>query len=550
MSRPKNSSSRGGETQIKATAGKDFLTSAVARTERTTKSEARRQTAMLRDKSLAHVLASGGVESQSLVTSTATSPLISFRPYQRAIFLDRESGVQLLHWSRQIGKSFTLAAWAIDRLLTRPGRLVTVLSNSRDNGGEFAKKCAEVCELMGRAFESEDQSPDISFENMRFEIRVTVNGKTGRIKVLASNPRTARGFSGDLILDEFAFHENSNAIWEAAEPILSSNPDFLCRIASTGNGKHNMFYRMTSTTSNGFSLSRIPRSEAYRLGVKIYNPTTRKPITPEAARALSMDKKAYDQNYECLFNDENSILLTHELISAAEENGVGLICSQDWTHDALQMVRKATGHIYIGVDVARNRDFTVISCVESLGQMRLVRAILRIENMRFPDQRKRLNVVCAMPQFRGATIDMTAMGVGLTEETQEIFGQSRIRGINFASTVPLTKRLALEGRTQEKVRVTEALATELLHVYEDRRIKHPCDEILREDLRKPERITSPGGRVSIAATRDEAGHADHFWSFALAIDAATAHGGPFAYEAVEPTRFEQQRIERIRGVLV
>ncbi|MDB6068139.1 MAG: hypothetical protein JWR26_4347, partial [Pedosphaera sp.] len=36
-----------------------------------------------------------------------------------------------------------------------------------------------------------------------------------------------------MILDEFAFHEDSAAIWEAAEPILSSNPDFLCRIAST-----------------------------------------------------------------------------------------------------------------------------------------------------------------------------------------------------------------------------------------------------------------------------------------------------------------------------
>jgi hypothetical protein len=39
-------------------------------------------------------------------------------------------------------------------------------------------------------------------------------------------------------------------------------------------------------------------------------------------------------------------------------------------------------------------------------------------------------------------------------------------------------------------------------------------------LRKPERVTTPGGRVSIAATRDEAGHADHFWSLALALEAA------------------------------
>ena len=80
--------------------------------------------------------------------------------------------------------------------------------------------------------------------------------------------------------------------------------------------------------------------------------------------------------------------------------------------------------------------------------------------------------------------------------------------------------------------MTEALATELLSVYEDRRIQHPADGELRDDLRKPEKRTSPGGRVSIAATRDEAGHADHFWSFALALEAAASAPVPFHYEAI------------------
>ena len=33
-------------------------------------------------------------------------------------------------------------------------------------------------------------------------------------------------------------------------------------------------------------------------------------------------------------------------------------------------------------------------------------------------------------------------------------------------------------------------------------------------------MTSPGGRVSIAAQRTESGHADHFWALALAVRAA------------------------------
>src|SRR5581483_3625584 len=174
---------------------------------------------------------------------------LRLRPYQRAIFEDHTSGVVVLHWSRQIGKSFTLAAWAVWRLMTRPGRLVTVLSNSRENGAEFLLKCAEFCRACGQLYETRDDSGRRHFNETRMELRIMVRRRVGRIKVLAANPRTARGFSGDLILDEFAFHENSKAIWEAAEPILASHPDYCCRIASTGNGRHNMFYKMAGEVS-------------------------------------------------------------------------------------------------------------------------------------------------------------------------------------------------------------------------------------------------------------------------------------------------------------
>lgn len=480
-------------------------------------------------------------------TSKLAKAKINFRPYQQGIFLDRTTGVVILHWSRQIGKSFTLAAWAVDRLLTRPGRLVTVLSNSRDNGAEFVAKCAEVCNLMGAVFESLDESPDASFENMRMEVRISVGGKTGRIKVLAANPRTARGFSGDLILDEFAFHENSNAIWEAAEPILSSNADFVCRIASTGNGKHNMFYRMSNDPQ--FVLSRVPRTLAYEQGVKVFDPSTRKPITPESARAKALDKRAYDQNYECAFADENMTLLTHELISAAEREGVGIICEGSWQGAALTLFREAKGDLFVGFDVGRKVDLSVITVIERLGGMHFVRGILRIQNMRLPDQQLRLGEVCRMPKFRRAAIDMTGLGLGLFEYAENAFGSNRIQGVNFGTSVPATDKIQAEGRRAATVRVTEAMAVELLKVYEDRRIQQPVDGQLRDDLRKPEKVTSPGGRVSIAATRDEAGHADHFWSFALGIEAAGSHTVALPFIPPSGTRAVVLRERKSREVL-
>ncbi|MBO7206808.1 MAG: terminase family protein, partial [Kiritimatiellae bacterium] len=194
-------------------------------------------------------------------------PLIEFREYQKPVFLDRETGILVIFWSRQIGKSFTLAGWAVDRLLTSPGRLVTVLSNSKDNGAEFALKCVEIGQKLKIAkedLEFEGCDDVVDFEEMKYEIRIKVKGKVGRIKVLAASPRTARGFSGDLIIDEFAFHEDGAAIWDAAEPILSSNPDFLCRIASTGNGTNNMFYRMV--TEGKYKVNLVRRSDAWKMG--------------------------------------------------------------------------------------------------------------------------------------------------------------------------------------------------------------------------------------------------------------------------------------------
>lgn len=477
-------------------------------------------------------------------------PLINFRAYQLPVFEDRATGLLILHWSRQIGKSHVLSAWAVDRLISRPGRLVTVLSNSRANGGEFVQKCREHTDKLGALLkifnakvETEDMSPDIRYENMRMEVRITLNNAegipvTGRIIVLAANPRTARGFSGDLILDEFAFHEDSRAIWEAVEPILSSNPDFQCRIASTGNGKHNMFYRLASgpgpnngkffTSTAGYTVCRVTRTEAYKMGVPVWDLKTRKSITPDEARKQSSDKAAYDQNYECKFADENLTLLTHELISAAERSLI-TIDSQTWTPASIARMARAQGDLEVGNDIGRNRDLSMVTVIERIGSLRRVIAMLRMDKMRGPDQRRQLETVCRMPKFRCYVGDMTGLGTFFVEELQETFGMSRIHGVNFSTTEPITDRMKIEGRRQETARVTEIMATNMVAVFEDRNIEIPAEQELRDDLRKPERIVSPGGRVSIAATRDEAGHADGFWSIALAIRAGEMHGGPLVF---------------------
>jgi phage FluMu gp28-like protein len=516
------------------------------------------------------------------------------RPYQQAAFDNRTNGVEVWLWGRQTGKSYTLAAWAVDRLITRPGRLVTILSNSLNNGAELNAKCAEIARLYQQSFEQADLSPQPKFECMNYETRITVAGKTGRIKILPANPRTARGFSGDLILDEFAFHENSAAIWEAAEPILSANKDYLCRIASTPNGRHNFFYRLASDPA--IPLRKVTRSDAWRQGMPIYHPITRASITPDEARALAQDKRAYDQNYECVFEAENMALLTFELISAAEDSSVGVVCDGEWSEEAKSFLGStkcevrgakwtddeqngrnrdgeaartetsplpglalsfrtsnfASRTLYVGVDVGRTQDLTVITVLEKTPALLYVRAMLRLRNLRLPEQQAMLEVACRSPRFAGARIDMTGLGLGLFEYTQRIFG-TRVRGVNFAGNLPLSdlrlgtshlrSNSAFDNRHSAMASAPSVLALRLLQIYEARRIRHPVDPLLREDLRQPERVTSAEGRTSIVASRTAAGHADHFWSLALTLHAAQDQPETYLHvvRGVRPPRIPRDR---------
>jgi phage FluMu gp28-like protein len=466
--------------------------------------------------------------------------LMKFRVFQEPVVHDMESKILILHWSRQIGKSYALAAWAVNRLLLHPGRLVTVLSNSRDNGAEFVLKAREICDEMGRLFEAVtvesnqaeldgrgDLSESLKYDAMRFEIKFTVKGMQGRIKVLAANPRTARGFSGDLILEEFAFHEDARAIWEAAEPIISSNQDFLLRVASTGNGRRNLFYELCADGAH--KVSRMPRSEAWKQGgIKIYSNIDSREITPEEARAEASDKRAYDQNYECAFGDECMALLPDELIACAKrDNGTG-IDRQVWSNAALLRMEQSAGGLYLGQDFARSADLSVQVVIEKHEGRYRTLGILEMRDTRTPGQQAQLDLVAAMPAFRRASLDMTGNGLGLYEYASEKHGPARIEGVNFSATEPVSDRIRAEGRRAPTARVTEIMATDLAGVFEARSIEIPVNPELHTDLRKPEKIVSPGGRVSIAASRDAEGHADRFWAYALAIRAARgdAAAGP------------------------
>jgi phage FluMu gp28-like protein len=444
---------------------------------------------------------------------------LSLRPYQVPIFQDNTSGVLVLHWARQIGKSYVLAAWAIWRMMSRPGRLVTVLSNSRENGIEFAQKCQEILALAGAAFE---QSQSLDLEILITEIRLKVQGRISRVKILAANPRTARGFSGDVILDEFAHQQDDAAIWEAIEPVLASNKDFLCRIAGTGNGRRGKFYEFV--TGGQFPVSRVSRTDAWRQGTKVYHPVTRAEVTPTEARAAAADKIAYDQNYELAFTGGGAPLLTADAILKAEEADCGEIIDGEPSGLALVRLSSQDHMKFVGIDIGRTKDLTVATVLELIEKKLYTRAIVRLASMPFREQTRILSMLLETlgQKLTGGCLDMTGVGLGLAEELSERF-PGRLTGVHFSQNVTWA---------DAEVRITDAMSVNLLGLFEDERIKIPAEAALRASLQLPER----SGRASgiLYTPRSAAGHADDFWSLALGAWSARAYEVPFQYLCFEP----------------
>ena len=90
----------------------------------------------------------------------------------------------------------------------------------------------------------------------------------------------------------------------------------------------------------------------------------------------------------------------------------------------------------------------------------------------------------------------------LAEEAVDEFGDYRVEAVTFTNAL----KAEMAGRLRRRV--------------EDRTIRIPVDERIRNDWHSIERSVTPSGHIRYDADRSVAGHADRFWAAALAVYAA------------------------------
>jgi phage FluMu gp28-like protein len=447
-------------------------------------------------------------------------------PYQ-ARWVNDQSRFKLGVQARQTGKSFQTACEAAQDAFIDPGTKWVCLSSGERQALEWMEKCKEWSEAFRMSIETYTEDRKFAEALLRVaEIRYA-NGS--RIVAIPANPSTARGYSSNVILDEFAYHEDPDKIWTAMFPSLT-NPlagtfmrrvnalfagqDYSgmvrnqkIRIVSTFNGRENKFYKLyDKAQENGYSVHHVTIHDAIKDGL---------PLDAAELRSGLDDNDAWEQEYECQAADTSNVLLPYDLIAQAETIDASEVIEQEFFRQRHQL--------FCGIDYGRSNDPTVCWTLELVGDILWTREVLVLRDMNTRDQNEIL--ASRIKASRRTALDYTGPGIGFGDYAIKESGigewnpdDHKFGRIELFKFTPLSKRLLFPMLRRK----FEAPC----------RVRIPISRTIREDLHAMQQVVK-AGEYSYWAQKTREGHSDRCTALALAIRAA---GESMAGAITDPSR--------------
>ncbi|MDP3114166.1 MAG: terminase family protein [Candidatus Cloacimonadaceae bacterium] len=398
--------------------------------------------------------------------------------YQKK-WLGDKSRFRIVNKSRQIGFSFVLGIDIIIGALLRE-RNQLVISSSLDNATIIGDYVREHLEAMGIPVET-DTADKIKF----------FNGK--KIRFLATNWRTARGFNGDIWFDEFAFTLQDSKMWTALVPSVTAVGGRIS-VVSTPKSRIDKFWQLWEK-SNSFSKHNVTIHDAVSAGFPVKIEELRELFSPEE----------FAQAYECIPLDTSDSYIAYDLIEPCIDLSLREV---KWSAGEYQRETDLGNGLdsegclidrYWGVDIGRTKDETAIVGVSRRGDSPVeVRNIRELKRQSFGNQKEHLSIVCGLPHSAAMGIDRGGIGMNLHEDIQSMY-PSLVRGYNFAPAVK------------------ERLAKLLKRLFEERRIRIPNHSGLIQQILSVKRSANKTNIFSYD-TEDKTHHADKFWALAIACD--------------------------------
>jgi hypothetical protein len=295
----------------------------------------------------------------------AVKPPFRLRAYSRAMYQRRDLRMFIAEWRRQSGKTTTMATRILREMAAHPGRLVTFASASLLVGREVIEKESAIFrdvlrnhtlaskntaltvtdEARGKdCTDADDDNFAEVFESQRMSVRLKhPDGSVSRTQVIAPNPATARGFSGSVYIDEFGWIQNFRDLWDAMEPIFSSDPTFTCILASTpplddSHYSHELLVPPPGTlfepraegnwyvSAAGVTVHRVDVHDAALAGVRLYDNKTGAVLTPERHRAAALDRESWDRNYALILSASGTAACSRIALERAQSHALSSTC--------------------------------------------------------------------------------------------------------------------------------------------------------------------------------------------------------------------------------
>ncbi len=401
-----------------------------------------------------------------------------------------EGELSICNKSRQIGLSHTTAGvgvlWGAYH-----GELTTIISKGQDESTEVldkAKRHAYVLASLGSkmARTTRSNTTELCFAS------------GGRILALPSTG--GRSFTGNVFLDEFAYQEHAEAVWDAAAAVTLLG-DFRIRVASTPNGLQNSFSHLWESAhlpDSGYTTHEIPMRVAIEQGY---------PVNLKKAWALAKgDPRLFDQFFNCSFLDGQLQYIPSEYIAR---------CSTD-------DLATSEGEYYAGLDIGRDNDLSVLVV------LRYVRGVLYLAHLEYMKRTDSdgLEAMCdrAFAKFdlRRLCIDATGLGTFPAERIKKKHSERvdtkwrrpRVEPVDFTPSVKEDLATCLYA----------SLTGNVLRIPKTDKALPGCPAGTAEDIRKDiasiRRIVTSSGNIRYDAPRTAKGHADRAWAIALAVHAA------------------------------
>ena len=437
-------------------------------------------------------------------------------------------------WSRQTGKGYTTSFIATRGAMTEDRSKWLIVAPTERQALETLDKCKTWVKAANLSVAESEEEFDALEKDTKVKAKVIELPNGSKVYALPGKPTSLRGFTGSVIIDEFAFFENQKEVWKAVYAVIVNPMASIKRIiiTSTPNGKGDMFYKLVDENLLNPKEGRKIKWEVQKVTIheaakdweaagKLNGMTAEQYV--EEVKAGFDTPEAWPQEFECAFLDTDNVLLTFDMITAAESADAAL-----HGFDATE-----PGTFYGGFDFGRTSDPSVFWYAKKVGDVLVLRDLLLLENMSTDEQVKATE--SRIRKCRIIAVDYTGPGIGYGDTVVKKFGAWDPKKHSFGKIVLCTFSAAFKRLIFPRFRKRfENPVT----------IRIPHDEELRQDLHAMRQIVT-GAEYSYWAPRTSEGHSDRCTAGALCVHAASLGGG--YVPPIKPLKRQSlySRLERI-----